>query len=47
MKDTVISVVIVYLLFGGCVAWKRYEYRDCKSVGHTTFYCIIKLVASR
>lgn len=36
-------IFILLTLIGSCVAWKVYEYKDCKKVGHSTFYCFMKM----
>lgn len=34
---TIITIVVLTAFFG----LKIYSYKDCKKVGHSTFYCII------
>ena len=41
MKYIAFTLVFVVII-GAVVAWKVYEYRDCKNVGHSTFYCVMK-----
>lgn len=30
-------------LIGGCAWWKVYAYHDCKRVGHSALYCVIRI----
>lgn len=34
-----IAVIVLILLTVGFV-WRRFEYRECRAVGHSTFYCL-------
>jgi hypothetical protein len=43
MRDIIFAIMMLLVVFSACIAWKSYEYRDCKMVGHTTFYCIMGL----
>ena len=48
MKDgttvLVLAGFVVCLLVGG-IWWTAYKYKDCKAVGHSTLYCVGKIVS--
>ena len=43
MKDTTTITVIMFLILaiGLLVSWKTFSYKECKKVGHGTFYCVM------
>jgi hypothetical protein len=42
MKITII-VLAVLAVVGLGVWWEVYKYHDCKMVGHSTLYCVLKI----
>jgi len=34
-------ILVLFLSLGGC--WEVYRWNDCRSVGHSTFYCIMTI----
>lgn len=41
MRAIGLILLVLAILGLGC-AWKVYEFRDCRRVGHSTFYCVMK-----
>jgi len=41
LEKIVIIFIIICILFA--FWWIPYSYKDCKKVGHSTTYCIIKI----
>jgi hypothetical protein len=42
MKYVFYTMIFVALIGGG-IWWKTYAYHDCKHVGHSTLYCIVRI----
>lgn len=36
-------IAFVVGLLALAVWWQRYQYKDCKNVGHSTLYCVMKI----
>lgn len=37
-------IILIVLLIVGAIWWEWYKFKDCMSVGHSTFYCVCKTV---
>lgn len=37
------AVAFLTLILYGVYSWKKFEYDECRSVGHSTLYCVAKI----
>ena len=42
VTGTIIAIVIIAICYG-IFKLEQYKFRDCKKVGHGTFYCILNM----
>lgn len=43
MKDAILLSVILAVVLLSSFFIEKYQYDDCKAVGHSTMYCILKI----
>lgn len=41
----ILIVLAVVCILAGGVWWTAYKYKDCKAVGHSTLYCVGKILS--
>jgi len=34
-------IILVALVLWAIIGWEVYKYKECKKVGHSTFYCVM------
>lgn len=39
----IVAVILFVALIGLSLSWSVYKYKECKKVGHATFYCLMTL----
>lgn len=37
----ILTFLVIFGVFYGIFKIEQYKFRDCKKVGHTTFYCLL------
>ena len=37
------AIVFAVIVLSFAVWWNIYAYQDCKAVGHSTFYCVMRI----
>lgn len=42
MKQLILAIAFVMAIFAGAIWWQVYAFKECKKVGHSTFYCIMR-----
>jgi uncharacterized membrane protein len=40
MKAIFWTILVVLVVIGFAVAWRVFEYRECRKVGHSCLYCV-------
>lgn len=44
MRDFLVLILTILLIIILPISCKVYKYKECKKVGHATFYCIINKI---
>lgn len=42
MKETILGMMFFFVLILGVIAWKSFEYNECRKVGHSALYCMTR-----
>jgi len=37
------AFLFIIAVFGLSIWWQVYAYQDCKAVGHSTLYCVLRI----